>query len=53
MLEQVDKTAAVSGGSMIRDSKVFRRFAGSLKQDQPRIRCVGKESCRQGQLEAT
>ena len=48
MLEQVDKTAAVLGGSVIRDSKAFRRavrvnnlfrtysgqFAGSLKLDR-------------------
>ena len=47
MLEQLDKTAAVFGGSMIRDSKAFRRavqtkirraysgqFAGSLKQSR-------------------
>ena len=45
VLEQLDKTAAGFGGSMIRDSKAFRRppraklpraysgqFAGSLKQ---------------------
>ena len=43
MLEQLDTTAAVFGGSMIRDSKVFRRFAGSLKQGQHRIRCPGKK----------
>ena len=30
-----------------------RRFAGSLKQSQPRIRCAGKKSCRRGRLEAT
>ena len=30
-----------------------RRFADSLKQGQPRIRCAGKESCRRGWLEAT
>ena len=34
MLKQLDKTAADFGGLMIRDSKVFRRFAGSLKLGQ-------------------
>ena len=64
------KTAAVFGGSMIRDSKVFRRavpakfyavriaffrrrFADSLKQGQPRMRCAGEKYCRRGWLEAT
>ena len=41
MPEQLDKTAAVFGESMIRDSKVFRRFAGSLKLGQLRICCAG------------
>ena len=39
------------GGSMIRDSKVFR--AGSLKLGQLRICCAGKKSCRRGRVEAT
>ena len=30
VLEQLDKTAALFGGSMIRDSRVFRRFDGSF-----------------------
>ena len=30
-----------------------RRFADSLKQGQPKIRCGGKKSCRRGWLEAT
>ena len=30
-----------------------RRFADSLKQGQPRIRCAGKKSCRRGWLEAS
>ena len=33
-------------------SVFWRRFAGSLKQGQPRIRCAGKKSCRRGRLEA-
>ena len=38
---------------MIRDSKVFRRFAGSLKLGQLRICCARKKSCRLERLEAT
>ena len=53
MLEQLDKTAAIFGGSVIRDSKVFRGFVGSLKLGQLRICCAGKKSCRRGRLEAT
>ena len=53
MLWQLDKAAAVFGGSMIRDSKAFRRFAGSLKLGQVRICCAWKKCCRRGQLEAT
>ena len=34
-------------------SVFWRRFAGSLKQGQPRIRCAGKKSYRRGRLEAT
>ena len=65
VLEQLENTSAAFGGSMIRDSKVFRRavraklyavrivffrrrFADSLKQGQPRIRCARKKSCRRG-----
>ena len=38
---------------MIRDLKVFRRFAGSLKLGQLRICCAGEKSCRRGRLEGT
>ena len=30
-----------------------RRFADSLKQGQPRIRCVRIKSCRRGWIEAS
>ena len=66
MLEQLDKTAAVFGGSIIRDLKAFRRAVraklrrayssqapGSLKLGQLRICCAGKKYCRRGRLEAT
>ena len=71
MLEQPgDELQQVFGGSIVRNSKVFRRavqakfyalriafsrrrLADSLQQDQPRIRCAGKKSCRRGWLEAT
>ena len=30
-----------------------RRFADSLKQGQPRIRCAGRKFCRRGWLETS
>ena len=37
----------------VRNSVFRRRFADSVKQGQPRIRCAGKKSCRRAWLEAT
>ena len=37
----------------VRIAFFWRKFADSLKQDQTRIRCAGRKSCRRGWLEAS